>query len=253
MEAAVGNGGGFPAFGWQKGLLPLLNDLAAQDRRIRDVRSHGSTSGLGADIDRWSDLDLMIVTEEPADVAEALAERIGNRVSPVYTSNRSGDCHRYTLRLVLADLRRVDITAAVPGGGVASSSSAETVASGGSAMEELINSFRFDAVLAAVKAAREDILIGGHLTLQLGQHVLVAAMLLRDRDAGRKHHRFGRTRWDIWAGGLAATPAPYTRPGITAAIRHYVTALEHLLSEWDSGLHYDSGPLIMLLDAVDES
>ncbi|MCF3131736.1 hypothetical protein [Streptomyces olivochromogenes] len=45
-------------------------------------------------------------------------------------------------------------------------------------MNELINDCRFDAVMAAVKAAREDVLIGGHLTLQLARHVLVAALLL---------------------------------------------------------------------------
>jgi hypothetical protein len=39
-------------------------------------------------------------------------------------------------------------------------------------------------VLAAIRAARGDVLIDAHLTLQLARDVLVIAVLLRDRDAG---------------------------------------------------------------------
>jgi hypothetical protein len=80
------------------------------------------------------------------------------------------------------------------------------------AVAEVIGVFHFDAVLAAVKAARGDVLIGAHLTLQLARHILVIAML-RDRDAGTAHHRFGGSRWDTWASRLARAPAPYTRGG----------------------------------------
>ena len=34
-------------------------------------------------------------------------------------------------------------------------------------------------------------------------------MLLRDRDTGTTHHRFGGSRWDTWASRLAVAPAPY--------------------------------------------
>ncbi|MFF4520436.1 hypothetical protein [Streptomyces bluensis] len=63
-------------------------------------------------------------------------------------------------------------------------------------MTGLVTAFRFDAVLAAVRAARGDMLIGAHLTFQLARHILVIAMLIRDREAGTNHHRFGGTRWD---------------------------------------------------------
>jgi hypothetical protein len=117
---------------------------------------------------------------------------------------------------------------------------------------ELINDFRFDAVLAAVKAARSDVLIGAHLTLQLARHILVIAMLLRDRDAGTTHHRFGGSRWDEWASRLAQVPAPYARAGITAAIRSYTMMLEEIVANWDSLPRLDNDPLHALLSAVEQ-
>jgi hypothetical protein len=120
------------------------------------------------------------------------------------------------VRLVLRDLRRIDLTAtasARDGQGPPSAAPSQNPAD---AVAELINRFRFDAVLAAVNAARGDILISAHLTLQLARHILVIAMLLRDRDAGTTQHRFGGSRWDTWACRLAQAPAPYTRAGTTA-------------------------------------
>lgn len=119
------------------------------------------------------------------------------------------------------------------------------------AVAELVNDFRFDAVLAAVKAARGDVLIGAHLTLQLARHILVIAMLIRDRDAGTTHHRFGGSRWDAWASRLAQVSAPYTRAGITAAIRSYTTMLEEIVANWNPLPRLDNSPLRALLNAVE--
>lgn len=231
--------------------MPLLSHFAAEDARIHSIRPHGSGADDGNDIDCWSDLDVQIVTPEPVSVTGAFAERIGSRLAPVFASSRGGDARRYTLRLVLIDLRRIDITATVPAGHTAAPPPGETAPGKGSPMDKLANDFRFDAVVAAIKAARDDMLIGGHLTLQLARHVLVAAMLLRDRDAGTTHHRFGGTRWDAWAAALQAAPSPYTRRGIAAAIRYYTNALEELLTTWDPQARPDHRPLLSLLDAVD--
>ena len=95
-------------------------------------------------------------------------------------------------------------------------------------------------------------LIGAHLTLQLARHILVIAMLIRDRKAGTNHHRFGGTRWDAWAARLASAPAPYTRAGITEAIRYYADALDELLLiGFGLGRLSDDRPLQNLLDAID--
>ncbi|WP_309234970.1 aminoglycoside 6-adenylyltransferase [Streptomyces lunaelactis] len=242
-----------PAFGWQSRTLSELMELAAHDERIQEVRVHGSASGNGVGVDHWSDLDVMLIAEDPITTTEDFTRRIGNSLAPVFAVNRSSDQPRYCMRLVLSDLRRLDITAtAAPARPALAPEMRLEVPEAGSAVVELINSFRFDAVLAAVKAARGDMLIGAHLTLQLARHVLVMAMLLRDREAGTNHHRYGGTRWDAWPERLTETPAPYTLTGILAAIRCHTSALEELSFEWDPRLCTTNRPLLHLLDAIEE-
>jgi hypothetical protein len=89
----------------------------------------------------------------------------------------------------LSDLRRIDISAAPPEPpcGTAHATDPGQRQDPAEAVAGIVASFRFDTVLAAVNAARGGILIGAHLTLQLARHVLMIAMLLRDRDAGTDH------------------------------------------------------------------
>ena len=76
-------------------------------------------------------------------------------------------------------------------------------------------------------------------------------MLLRDRDAGTAHHRYGGSRWDAWVSHLGEAPAPYTQAAITAAIRFYAVTLDEIIADWDPRLQLDNRPLLELLDAVD--
>ncbi len=202
-------------------------------------------------MDQWSDLDVMIRAREPLAVAEDVVQEIVEHHAPVFASSRSGDTNRYTLRLVLSDLRRLDITivdAAQHGPDAIATSPPPDVSS---LIDPLINDFRFDAVLAACKTARRDVLIGAHLTLGLARHLLVAAMVLRDQSKGTTHHTHGDTRFDAWATRLAAAPPPYDPAGITGAIRYYTVALQDLLTEHGLHSHLDNGPLLALLDVVD--
>jgi len=242
-----------PDSGWQERLLPVLAGLASEDAWVSDLRAHGSAGGTVAAADRWSDLDVLVTATEPIGAAESLARRIGDRVAPVFAASRSGSASGYCVRLVLADLRRIDISAvpAEPSDGTGQALEPGQHQEPSEAVAETLADFRFEAVLAAVKAARGDVLIGAHLTLQLARHVLVIAMLLRDRDAGTSHHRHGGSRWDQWAARLAAAPAPYSRAGITAAIRFYASMLDEILACWDPEARLNSGPLLDLLSAVD--
>jgi hypothetical protein len=243
-----------PPVGWQQRLLPVLTGLAAEDGRIGSLRVHGSASDSGADLDRWSDLDLLVTAADPSGTAEDLARRIGDRVAPVFAASRSGDDSGYCVRLVLTDLRRIDISAEpleFPDDARQDATLGLRQQEPGEAVAGIAASFQFDAVLAAVRAARGDILIGAHLTLELARHVLVIAMLLRDRDTGTDHHRRGGSRWDQWAARLVDAPAPYGRAGITSAIRFYAAMLDEILAFWDPRAVPDSGPLLGLLSAVD--
>jgi hypothetical protein len=254
LNAVTPNGtsSGQPGDSWQQSTLPELAGLAAEDARISDFRVHGSSSGTAACVDRWSDLDVLITAAEPAAAAESFARRIGCRLSPVFAADRSESPSACCVRLVLRDLRRIDITAAAPAGDGQYPAAVAPDQGPADAVARLIGSFQFDAVLAAVKAARGDVLIGAHLTLQLARHILVIAMLLRDRDAGTAHHRYGGSRWDAWAARLAQAPAPCTGAGIIAAIRSYTTMLDEIAPNWDPQPQLDNRPLLELLNAVDQ-
>jgi hypothetical protein len=253
--AQDGTVSGYPGDGWQQRMLPVMAGLAAADTRIRDFQVHGSASGPGACTDRWSDLDVLVTAVDPVMAAEDFARQIGRCLSPVFAANRSGSSRRYCVRLVLRDLRRIDVTAVAAPGGEKDPDPDERSRGQppADAAAELIGNFRFDAVLAAVKAARGDVLIGAHLTLQLARHVLEMAMLLRDQDAGTTHHRFGGSRWDEWVFRLTEAPAPYTPAGITGAIRFYMKMLDEIVAYWASPPHLDNvnNPLLVLLDAIE--
>ena len=205
-----------PARRWQVPLAVALAEFAKADPRVVGVGVHGSTAGQLDGLDQWSDLDLLITALDTRSVAEDLAGHIAARHAPIFASHRSGGPDRHTLRLVLTDLRRIDITV-VP---TTSPQPADTTHSDlNQALDTMVEEFYFDAVVAAVKAARSGMLIGAHLTLGLARHVLVAAMLLRDHDERTTHHRYGGTRHDAWAARLVPPSAPHDRASITAAIR----------------------------------
>ncbi|ETA00152.1 hypothetical protein E0F15_08770 [Frankia sp. B2] len=240
-----------PPAGWQADLLPMLEDLARRDPRVRDVHVHGSAAGPARDLDCWSDLDLVVVTDDPRRVAHGVVERLLREMPPLFACDENEASTKHVTRLVFRDLRRLDITVRTPASDQPQGQTATSPPSEGDPMETLVNRYRFDAVLAAVKAARGDMLIGAHLTLQLARHVLVAAMLLRDRDAGTNHHRHGDAKWDTWAQRAAGVPAPYTVTGITVAIRSYTHMLDELVGQWDQALTGGHEPLLAMLTHVD--
>ncbi|CAO5184594.1 Polymerase nucleotidyl transferase domain-containing protein [Frankia sp. AiPs1] len=242
-----------PPAGWQAELLPALDDLARRDPRVRDVNVHGSAAGPVPDLDCWSDLDLVVVTDDPQRVAHGVVDRLLGEMPPLFAINQGGTSTRLVTRLVFRDLRRLDITVTTRTDDQPQGQTTTPAPPTDDPMKTLINSYRFDAVLAAVKAARGDLLIGTHLALQLARHVLVAAMLLRDRDAGTNHHRRGGTTWDSWAQRAALVPVPYTATGITAAIRSYTQLFDELVGKWDQALVGGHEPLLAMLTHVDRA
>jgi hypothetical protein len=115
--------------------------------------------GTAASADSWPDLDVLITAAEPVTVAEDFARRIGSVLSPVFAASRGGDAFGYCVRLVLRDLRMIDVTASAPAGGHQDPACAAPAPDPADAVAGLVNDFRFDAVLAAEPACG-DILIG---------------------------------------------------------------------------------------------
>ncbi|MFD4533575.1 hypothetical protein ACFWNL_21180 [Kitasatospora sp. NPDC058397] len=255
MEPLLGDGpfgpdaGGLPRAGWQSEILPVLRSLAADEVAVHGLEVAGSAAGDGRLLDVWSDLDVLVTTNrDPGPVADRLALAVTAALGPLYASSRSAAGRETGVRLVLVDLRRIDLT-------VRSTATIESLAapSSPSGLAQIAEEFRFDAVLAAFKTARQDLLIGAHLALQLPRHLLVAAMILRDQETGTRHHRHGSTQWNTWLKHLAAVTPPTSTLPITASIRHHAHVLQDLLAVHAPDLATDDEPLHRLLAAVDRS
>ncbi|MET9020527.1 aminoglycoside 6-adenylyltransferase [Actinopolymorpha sp. NPDC004070] len=193
---------------WHSDALNHIAAAAAADRRITQAWVYGS--GAGGELDEWSDLDVGLVVsgEDPHKIAAPdwlaflgpiwtfqCADRDGGAlVRVVFRDGRRIDLSAVDDPEVLpADRRRIDLTL----------SDADRAAHADSGPDEaelpaLVHQFRFTAALAVVKDARDDLLIGGHLALELPRLCLVLAMLLRDRAESTAHHRFGGAGNDVW-------------------------------------------------------
>jgi hypothetical protein len=192
------------------------------------VRPHGSVVHPDA-TDGWSDLDLQLATDGPIP-ADVIAAGAGLwAYEDVRTPTRE------TCRMVLRDGRRIDLSL-----------------SGSGRIDGLHpapdNDFRFIAAMAATKIGRGDLLIGGHLTLELIRSCLVVAMQLRDRDLGTAIHRTGsdRDRYAARAMKLATVPLTATpRPNV-------VEQAARLYSDWrlelDPAYRSDWSPLDSLIE-----
>ncbi|MFD2078897.1 Streptomycin adenylyltransferase [Actinopolymorpha cephalotaxi] len=208
---------------WHSDALNHIAVAAAADRAVTQAWVYGS--GASGDLDEWSDLDVGLVVsgEDPRKIAapDWLAS-----LGPIWTfqcADRDGGA---LVRTVFRDGRRIDLSAVGDPEVLPADrrridlivSDADRVGqpshpshpshpsqpshpdSGPDEVElpDLVHQFRFTAALAVVKDARDDLLIGGHLALELPRLCLVLAMLLRDRAEGTAHHRFGGARNDVW-------------------------------------------------------
>ena len=159
----------------------MINRLAGIGR----VEAYGSVLR-PSELDSWSDLDVRIALTAPIDIAVLGLDELWSWQD---IHGESGQ----TLRLVLVDGRRIDLSVSSPADRSATGSESTP------ANKPMIimptpasdNQLRFDAALAASRYGRGNQLIGLHLTLDILREALVVAMLLRDRAEGTDHHRVG--------------------------------------------------------------
>lgn len=238
-----------PDAGWQHEAFSRLSEWAARRPGVVAIRVHGSVAN--GDLDAFSDLDVSITSLDPAEFGGRFTDFVAASLAPVFASSHHSHDGSVTLRLVLTDLRRIDASITPPPTRRAPVlSQPPATALSRDPFEALTNDFLFEAVLAGVKAGRGDLLIASHLTLGLARHLLVGAMMLRDRDTGTRHHRYGGTSHDGWAAALGATPAITDKFAITGLIRRYSRLLGEMTTAFGR-IPADAGPLLALLDAVE--
>jgi hypothetical protein len=151
---------------WQ---TDLLERIRAQVPAGSTVEPYGSVTEPGT-LDGWSDVDVTLTLTADVD-ADALLDG-----TPWAWQEHETETTQ-TVRLVLVDGRRVDLT--VLGEHVRLPTPPAD------------DSVRFDAALAAVRFGRRNDLIGMHLVLGIVRTALVDVMVAIDAETGTDHHRSG--------------------------------------------------------------
>jgi hypothetical protein len=174
---------------WQQIVFERIKRLLTDNPSVCEVVPLGSLSS--HESDQWSDLDVGIVVRE-----ESLGQFYPaiDWIKPfgdTYAHNQSTDGHKATTRVVFADATRVDFSITTNKKFLNTGTPVFKDEVQSRALKSLTNDFKFDAFLAASKIARDDLLIGLHLVLELERKCLVLGMMLRDRQVGVTHHRFG--------------------------------------------------------------
>lgn len=224
---------------WQKQLLEKVVACAATFSDVRQIAAFGSS--VTGEMDAWSDLDVRLVVSSATYSRMFPAVEWLAPLGPIWAISQRLDPHGGTTRLVFRDGRRLDLRFEIEGDAVPEASLPES----DSALMGLEREFRFIAVLAIAKLARNDLLIGAHLVLELERFALVVAMLLRDRDLGTTTHRRGGLHNEVVSriGGPGETANDWL-----SRIEQAMMVFGDLAGQLDTGWRADWEPLRGFLD-----
>jgi hypothetical protein len=224
---------------WQDALLEKVVAHATAFSGVKQVSAFGSS--VAGETDAWSDLDVRIIVTPDAFGRMFPGTAWLAPVGTIWALNQWRDSGSATTRLVFGDGRRLDLRFESSGGHLPPG----TMPEADSPLAGLEAEFRFVAVQAVVKLARNDLLIGAHLTLELERMTLVVAMLLRDRDLGTTVHRHGGLHNAVVGriGGAGNSAGDWLR-----RIDQAATVFGDLARDLDPAWRADWQPLRVMID-----
>jgi hypothetical protein len=257
---------------WQETTIGELRDVLVHDPEVEALAVVGS--GAGAQLDAWSDLDVLIVVRP-----EAFARYFPEldwlaALGKSYAFEQHREETRAVSRVCFEDLRRLDVIVTT-GEALLRSGDWSGLLAGGArvvfsrvpeidrvlggsyepprpvvsddAFEALANGFWFKAVVAVQKVVRGDLLVALHLSLELAQECCVLAMMLRDRETGRTKHRDGVG--DELVAELEGTVGAFTAAGILESVERSAVVFDRLAGRWEAGYRERRGPLMGWIEA----
>lgn len=207
MARATARLSGVEKWGWQARTLRAMAATVAADEGIAEIWTYDPAGA--AELDEWRDLDVALVAPRPEAVTVTDPEWRGFPV-PVWayqaadTPTTEGTAirvvgtggERINVNVVgtraelpegarrIDEVGNVDTAGDVVGFGAAAALQGRTSDDRSMAsVPAAVNGFRFTAARAVVEAARNDLLLGGHLALDLPRSCLALSMRLREREA----------------------------------------------------------------------
>ena len=261
---------------WQEETISQVTALFSQDENVRGLVLIGSLTRDDVTRDAWSDLDIaVVVRDEALDSFWPATEWISG-LGEVYCTSRSSTSEWRVTRACFADGRRIDF-AFVTEGSVARIEEWEKnplryvnvcLFSRSEALdralklefpppvfepasprdfERMANDFWFKGMLAVSKAAREELLVALHLSLDMVRDCLVLGMMIRDRDTGADHHRDG-SQGNHFIPVLEGTRQPHTALGVLDSIEQSAVVFDKLAVQWDAGYRDRREPLLRWIE-----
>lgn len=263
---------------WHEEAIAKIVEILRQDPDIKGLLLMGSCSRSDIQSDLWSDIDLAIIVDDAALTrfypAIDWVKDFG--IPYALDQNKTDDYH--VLRVWFRDsrhfdfiivtersLERVDDWTSNPlryGGRLLFSRSS---ALDGALLKEfpplvygdfsdeqfskLANDFWFKGMLAVTKAARNELLVAVHLSLDMIRDCLLLGMALRDRETGTNHHRDG-SEGNHFVAELEQTVQPFTIEGVLVSIEQSAVTFDSLALRRDDAYIGQKDPLLNFITTV---
>ena len=263
---------------WHEEAIAKVTEILFQDQDVKVLLLIGSCSRVDVQSDLWSDLDIAIIVDDAALARYFPATDWVQDFGVPYAFNQNETDDYRVLRVWFRDSRLFDFVIVTEQSlervndwtsnplqhGVRILFSRSTVLDKVLSKEfpspvhrnfsneqfiRLANDFRFKGMLAVTKAARNELLVAVHLSLDMIRDCLLLGMALRDRETGTNHHRDG-TNGNHLLTELQQTQQPYTAEGVLYRIEQSAIAFDGLAFKWDDSYIEQRGPIIDFITII---
>jgi hypothetical protein len=264
---------------WQTQMIDSVAADLEGNPSVKALLLIGSCAQAGGPRDVWSDVDFMLVIEDKSVARFTSCLEWLDSYGTVYAHAVSEANSFPALRVFFEDGRRLDFLfvpeTAAPSlatwrenpaafgcqvlfsriSDLRSALSRETQKEGVPAdigverIRQIANDFLFKGMLAAQKAARNDLLVALHLCLDMVRDSALLALMLRDATSGTRHHVAGDPADPL----LAEFPTlnrPVTRESVLRCIHESAVLFDRLASRLNTGYVEHRFPLLHFMDRV---
>lgn len=263
---------------WHEEAITNVVEILYNDSDVKGLLLIGSCSRSDVKADLWSDIDIAIVVDDSALTRFYPAIDWVKDFGTPYALDQNKTDDYYVLRVWFRDSRHFDFVIVTErslkqikdweynplryGGKLLFSRSPALDDALSMAFPSLIrrsfsdeqfsklaNNFWFKGMLAVTKAARNELLVAVHLSLDMIRDCLLLGMALRDRATGTNHHKDGSNGNHIVA-ELEKTMQPYTIEGVLASIEQSAITFDSLALRWDDAYISQRAPLLDFITMV---
>lgn len=242
---------------WINSALNELTERLKGDENVITLCTFGSINESTVMLDRWSDLDILLVVKESAisnfyPSLEWLAP-----LGKYFAVEQSISKNSYTSKVIFEDFRKIDLLIVSESNinpELLLNKNLNTVFSKSNRVSEIINTptsfatnnsgiadlyeinalsneFWYLSYSVLVKIARNDLLIALHLTLDLYKKCILISLWLRDKKSNTNIHRLGGPRNNDLE-KLYFPPSSISRASILVMLENITRIFEELAIEW---------------------